>query len=380
MPVEEIELLRSLRFSWTRIAALLEISRSTLYRRLEEEGISLSTTFSNISDMDLDRVIQTIKADHPNDGERLIIGHLTRQNLILPRTRVRASIHRVDHEGTLQRRSVTVRRRTYHSEGPNFVWHIDGNHKLIKWRFVLHGSIDGYSRVITFLHCSDNNRATTVLSLFTSAVNKLGLPYKIRTDLGGENVELWRYMIEQHADDSAIITGSSTHNERIERLWRDVHRCVGVVFADTFRELEEEGKLDSLNEIDLYCLHYVYKPRINHALEAFIESWNNHCISTEGGSTPYQLFIQGAIENNMFPVQPQPYGTNPQDGSNSSQVAGQDHVRVPRIDFQPCGLLCLLLSAINPLQESDCLGCDIYTRVINVVGQHLQGCNDCELI
>ena len=85
---------------------------------------------------------------------------------------------------------------------------MDGNHKLIKWRFVLHGAIDGYSRVITFLHCSDNNRATTVLPLFTSAVNMLGLPHKIRTDLGGENVELWRYMIEQHSDNSAVITGA----------------------------------------------------------------------------------------------------------------------------------------------------------------------------
>ena len=190
MPIEEIELLRNLRFSWTHIAKLLDISRSTLYRRLEEEGVSLNTAFSNISDGDLDRIIREIKATHPNDGERLIIGHLTRQRLILPRTRVRASIHRVDHAGTLQRRSVTVRRRTYYSCGPNFVWHIDGNHKLIKWRFVFHGSINGYSRVITFLKCSDNNRATTVLSLFTNAVNELGLPYKIRTDLGGENVEL----------------------------------------------------------------------------------------------------------------------------------------------------------------------------------------------
>ena len=184
-------------------------------------------------------------------------------------------------------------------------------------------------------------------------------------------------MIEQHTDDSAVITGSSTHNERIECLWCDVHRCVGVVFADTFRELEEEGKLDALNEIDLYCLHYVYKVRINNALQAFIESWNNHSISTEGGYTPYQLFIQGAIENSMFPVQPQPqpHGTNPQDGS---QVGAQDHVQIPRIDFKPCGLLCLLLSVINPLQESDCLGRDIYVRVINFIGQHLQSCSDCE--
>ena len=101
MSVEEIELLRSLRFSWTCIATLLGISRSTLCRQLTEEGISLSTTFSNIYDGDLDRVIGTIKAAHPNNGERFIIGHLTTHNLILPTSRVRASIHRVDHEGTL---------------------------------------------------------------------------------------------------------------------------------------------------------------------------------------------------------------------------------------------------------------------------------------
>ena len=70
-------------------------------------------------------------------------------------------------------------------------------------------------------------------------------------------------MIEQHTDDSAVITGASTHNERIERLWHDVTRCAGIVFADIFRELEEEGRLDALNEVDLYCLHYVYKARMH---------------------------------------------------------------------------------------------------------------------
>ena len=31
-------------------------------------------------------------------------------------------------------------------------------------------------------------------------------------------------MIEQHRSDRAVIVGSSTHNEKIERLWRDVFR------------------------------------------------------------------------------------------------------------------------------------------------------------
>ena len=125
----------------------------------------------------------------------------------------------------------------------------------------------------------------------------------------------WSYptILPHTSFDSAVITGASTHNECIERPWCNVHRCVEVVFADTFRELEAEGKLDTLNKVDLYCLHYVYKPQINYALQAFIESLNNHCISTEGRCAPYQLFIQGAIENNMFPVQPQLHGTNSQD-------------------------------------------------------------------
>ena len=94
--IEDIEYLRELRFSWTRIAKLLDISRSTLYRRLEEEGISRHLTFTSISDIQLDTVAREVKNSHPNDGERLMIGHLARRNIIVPRARLRGSIHRVD--------------------------------------------------------------------------------------------------------------------------------------------------------------------------------------------------------------------------------------------------------------------------------------------
>jgi hypothetical protein len=46
---------------------------------------------------------------------------------------------------------------------PNAVWHIDGHHKLIKWGFVIHGAIEGYSRRIMFLKVAANNYASTVL-------------------------------------------------------------------------------------------------------------------------------------------------------------------------------------------------------------------------
>ena len=45
-------------------------------------------------------------------------------------------------------------------------------------------------------------------------------------------------MAESHSTDSAVITGSSVHNERIERLWRDVFRCVASVKLKHFMHLK----------------------------------------------------------------------------------------------------------------------------------------------
>ncbi len=96
---------------------------------------------------------------------------------------------------------------------------MDGNHKLIRWKFVIHGAIDGFSRLIAFLKCSTNNREETVLQGLETATLTYGLPRKLRTDMGGEYVDAWHYMIQQHGNERCVIVGSSVHNERIERLW-----------------------------------------------------------------------------------------------------------------------------------------------------------------
>lgn len=64
------------------------------------------------------------------------------------------------------------------------------------WRIVIHGGIDGYSRRIMFLTGNANNRAATVLQCFLAAVNRHGLPHCVRSDKGGENVDVARYMLE----------------------------------------------------------------------------------------------------------------------------------------------------------------------------------------
>ena len=82
-------------------------------------------------------------------------------------------------------------------------------------------------------------------------------------------LQVAEYMMEHSTSNNPVIVGSSVHNIRIERLWRDTFRCVLSVFYQPFHFLEECGKLDSMSESDLFCLHFVYLPRINKALEDF---------------------------------------------------------------------------------------------------------------
>lgn len=84
----------------------------------------------------------------------------------MQRDRVRAAINRVDPENTALQWAVVITRRVYSVPWPNSLWHIDGHHSLIRWGFVIHGCIDGFSRIITFLRCSTNNRSDTVMSYF----------------------------------------------------------------------------------------------------------------------------------------------------------------------------------------------------------------------
>jgi hypothetical protein len=107
---------------------------------------------------------------------------------------------------------------------------------------VIHGAIDGYSRLVIYLKCATNNKSETVLDNFTLAIDKYGVPSRIRTDKGGENVLLWEEMERlRGCDRGSYIAGSSVHNQRIERLWRDVWTYAAHEYYYTFQSLEAEG-------------------------------------------------------------------------------------------------------------------------------------------
>ena len=198
-------------FTVTQISQMFGCHRRTIHRRIREYELS-SHHFSTISDEVLDDLVKSMCTLHRRTGEKSIAGKLQGIGLRIQRERIRECMQRVDVTGIEGRLRRALHRRVYSVVSPNALWHLDGYHKLIRWRIVIHGGIDGYSRLVTYLKASNNNRACTAFAAFQSGICEYGLPSRIRTDRGGENVEIARYMLQHPARGpgrGSVITGRS---------------------------------------------------------------------------------------------------------------------------------------------------------------------------
>ena len=123
-------------FAVPNISGILGVSISTVRRRMSAFHLSIREMYTSISEDDLKRAISDIQFSHPNWGNRLMYGYLISIGIRVPFHRVREAQAQIDPEGSFLRRLRFLNRRRYSVPGPQWLWHIDGNHKLIRLGFV----------------------------------------------------------------------------------------------------------------------------------------------------------------------------------------------------------------------------------------------------
>ena len=68
-----------------------------------------------------------------------------------------------------------------------------------------------------------DNLAKTAFNDFVNCLHEFGIPSHVRADAGGEFTHIEKFMKFFNGEGrGSFISGQSVHNQRIERLWRDV--------------------------------------------------------------------------------------------------------------------------------------------------------------
>ncbi|XP_016095549.1 uncharacterized protein [Sinocyclocheilus grahami] len=254
--------------------------------------------FTQIDDDDLEQCVRRLHRQYPKSGYEMMQGYLSAEGIHVQRQRVRNMLSKINPAAAAERWSCAVARWTYSVPLPNSLWHIDGHMRLIRWGIVTHGGIDGHSRVITYLRANLDNTALTVLASFVGATFQYELPSRVRSDCVGENTQVALLMNLIYGDERrSHITGRSVHNQRIERLWRDVFTQVIQYFYHLFYFFEDEQILDPDNDIHRFSLQQVYLPAMQERLDTFRAAWNSHRLRTESNRTPNQIWMEGMVAN-----------------------------------------------------------------------------------
>ncbi|RMX55916.1 hypothetical protein pdam_00006243, partial [Pocillopora damicornis] len=179
---EQLEVMRSFGLSWVEIAKALGVSISTIWRRRIYHEMERRKHYGRrkLGMQELIDIVAEIKSRSVNAGIIMIEGELAARSLYARRSAIAEALVRHDPIGA-----------------------------GLRWR----------------------NLTPRVTYSVPGATTEFCWPSRVRTDKGGENAEVARLMVEKRGEGrGSILQGSSVHNQRIERLWRDMRKMVTELY------------------------------------------------------------------------------------------------------------------------------------------------------
>ena len=152
-----MDILRIINFGHHRVLSM---------RQLRAICRTLSTRRTVVCDNDLIKLVSNeLSTSLSRVGYRQFTEMLNiKYDVNIAKDRVRRILKVVDPHGVNARRHRTIKRRLYHCDGPFDVLHIDGNDKLKRFGFAIHGAMDGFSRKIMWLVVSVSNSDPLIIA------------------------------------------------------------------------------------------------------------------------------------------------------------------------------------------------------------------------
>ena len=251
------------------------ITMDMVKRICKEENLSRRR---NISDSDLkDVIVNELKTSMSKVGYRQMWEQISlKYDVNVSKECVRKILKAVDPKGVEERRSKTIKRRIYWSNGPGDIFHIDGNDKLKRWGFCIHGCIDGFSRKIIWLNvASSNNDPLIIANFFLSSIKKLKfVPSLLRMDKGRENIYCEDLQTFFTGSNESFFYAASVRNQRIEALWSRVKKFRTSLWIDFFQSMTSQQLFKPSLIAHQECLLFCFLPILQQELNIFMQTWN----------------------------------------------------------------------------------------------------------
>lgn len=132
--------------------------------------------------------------------------------------------------------------------------------------------------------------------------------------------------------------------------------------------MEDNKLLDPLDEIHLFCLHFVFLPRINASLSEFKQQWNYHGLRTARHQAPLAIWQTNVIPltNDSPLVNFNEYGIDY--GGPVPDVVTNNNVVVPNSSVELTEDQYMYLSSrVDPISDDGNHGINNYLYALEIV-------------